>query len=103
MDGGAKSSTTSQKRKAQYAKSKRRQRAKASSIREANGGKASKPRMSTGRMDKETSEQYQKLASIAKVLNAGQLQIINEIIEERWPGTEEKARAAKAQRDKAGE
>jgi hypothetical protein len=103
VDGSAKSSTTSEKRKAQYTESRRRQRAKASSIREANGGKASKPRMSTGRMDKETSEQYQKLASIAKVLNAGQLQIINEIIEERWPGTEEKARAAKAQRDKAGE
>jgi hypothetical protein len=46
-------------------------------------------------MDKETAEQYQRLAMMAKVLDAGQLQIINEIIEERWPGTEEKAVKAK--------
>jgi hypothetical protein len=40
---------------------------------------------------------------MAKVMDAGQLQIINEIIEERWPGTEAKAKAkaAKAARDKA--
>jgi hypothetical protein len=85
-------------RREQNAKAQANRRAKSSSIREANGGKASKPRQ-----DRETIEQYQKLASLAKVLDAGQLQIINEIIEERWPGTEEKARAAKAQRDKAGE
>jgi hypothetical protein len=93
VDGSAKSSTTSDKRKAQYAESKRRQRAKSSTIREANGGKASKPRM-----DRETNEQYQRLAMLAKVMDAGQLQIINEMIEERWPGTEAKAKAA---RDKA--
>jgi hypothetical protein len=99
VDGSAKSSTTSDssdKRKAQYAESKRRQRAKASTIREANGGKASKPRM-----DKETNDQYQRLAMLAKVMDAGQLQIINEIIEERWPGTEAKARKANAERDAA--
>jgi len=96
VDDKPEPSTTSEKRKAQYAESKRRQRAKSSTIREANGGKATKPRM-----DKETNEQYQKLAMLAKVMDAGQLQIINEMIEERWPGTEDKAMKAKAARDAA--
>ncbi len=83
-------------RKAQNAKAQANRRAKSSTIREANGGKASKPRQ-----DKETGEQYSRLAMMAKVMDAGQLQIINEIIEERWPGTEAKAKAAKAQRESA--
>jgi hypothetical protein len=53
------------------------------------------------RQDRETAEQYSRLAMMAKVLDAGQLQIINEIIEERWPGTEEKAKEARAERDAA--
>jgi hypothetical protein len=75
-------------RKAQNAKAQANRRAKSSTIREANGGKASKPRQ-----DRETAEQYQRLAMLAKVMDAGQLQIINELIEERWPGTEAKANA----------
>jgi hypothetical protein len=82
-------------RKAQNAKAQASRRAKSSTIREANGGKASKPRQ-----DRETAEQYSRLAMLAKVMDAGQLQMINEMIEERWPGTEAKAKAkAKAERD----
>jgi hypothetical protein len=73
-------------RKAQNAKAQANRRAKSSTIREANGGKASKPRQA-----KETTEQYRRLARLATVLDAGQLQIINEMIEERRPGTEAKA------------
>jgi len=83
-------------RRAQNAKAQANRRAKSSTIREANGGKASKPRQ-----DRETGEQYSRLAMLAKVMDAGQLQIINEIIEERWPGTEAKAKAAKGQRESA--
>ncbi len=106
VDDSAKSSTAAnpsapkgedpEKRKARQKAYAARARAKSSSIREANGGKASKPRQ-----DRETAEQYGKLAAIAKVLDAGQLQIINEMIEERWPGTWAKADAAKAARDAA--
>lgn len=82
-------------RRKQNAEAQARRRAKSSTIREANGGKASRPRM-----DRETSEQYSRLAMIAKVLNAGQLQIVCDWIDTEWPGTEEKAAAAKAERDK---
>jgi hypothetical protein len=65
--------------KAQDAARQAKRRAKSSSIREANGGKPSV------RRDKERDEQYAKLLMLTKALDAGQLQIINEIIEERWP------------------
>ncbi len=106
VDDSAKSSTAAnpsapkgedpEKRKARQKAYAARARAKSSSIREANGGKASKPRQ-----DRETAEQYGKLAAIAKALDAGQLQIVNEMIEERWPGTWAKAAEAKADRDAA--
>ena len=38
---------------------------------------------------------------MAKVLTAGQLQIVCDWIDSEWPGTEEKAKAAKAEREKA--
>jgi hypothetical protein len=93
---GSKPKRDPEARKAQNARAQANRRAKSSTIREANGGKASKPRQ-----DRETAEQYSRLAMMAKVLDAGQLQIINEIIEERWPGTEEKAKEARAERDAA--
>jgi hypothetical protein len=85
-------------RKAQNAKAQANRRAKSSSIGEANGGKASKPRQ-----DRETTEQNSRLAMMAKVLTAGQLQIVCDWIDSEWRGTEEKAKAAKAEREKAAQ
>ena len=88
----------SETRKAQNAKASAKRRAAAAEERVANGGKAPREKM-----DKETAEQYQRLAMMAKVMDARQLQVVCELIEERWAGTEAKAQAAKAARDKKAE
>jgi hypothetical protein len=96
---GQRSAGASQtKRQKQNAEAQARRREKLSSIREANGGKASKPRM-----DRETSQQYSRLAMMAKVLDAAKLQIVCDWIDNEWPGTEEKANKAKTERDEAWE
>jgi hypothetical protein len=99
----AEGKTTAEAERAKNAKANQEHRARAKEN-PSRDGKASKPHQSCeAPKDKETAEQYQRLAMMAKVMDAGQLQIINEIIEERWPGTEAKAKAkaAKAARDKA--
>lgn len=62
--------------------------AKSSSIREANGSKASVIR------DKERTQQHLRLLALAMVMDAGQLQIACDFIEIEWPGIEAKAEAA---------
>jgi hypothetical protein len=65
--------------RAQAAARQARRRAKSSSIREANGGKPSQPR------DKERRAQLLKLIERVQSMDAAQLRVINELIEERWP------------------